>query len=180
MKVAALAGRAVHAERHVGRGVDIVVAQGHEAGGHTGEIASMVLWPEIVDAVGDKAFVLGAGGVGSGRQIAAALALGCDGVWMGSMWLTAQENQLMQQVGATTQALLNATSADTVRTRIYTGKPARLLKTQWTQSVGRGRRARTAADAAAEPARRRSAPAAGAVATTPSSSRCRSDRSSDA
>jgi NAD(P)H-dependent flavin oxidoreductase YrpB (nitropropane dioxygenase family) len=133
VKVAALAGKAVHAERHVGRGVDIVVAQGHEAGGHTGEIASMVLWPEIVDAVGDKAFVLGAGGVGSGRQIAAALGLGCDGVWMGSMWLIAQENQMMQQVGATTQALLRATSADTTRTRIYTGKPARLLKTRWTQ-----------------------------------------------
>ena len=133
VKVAALAGKAVHAERHVSRGVDIVVAQGHEAGGHTGEIASMVLWPEIVDAVGNDAFVLGAGGVGSGRQIAAALGLGCDGVWMGSMWLTAEENQMMQQVGATTQALLRATSADTVRTRIYTGKPARLLKTKWTQ-----------------------------------------------
>lgn len=134
VKVAALAGKAAHAERHVTRGVDIVVAQGHEAGGHTGEIASMVLWPEIVDAVGDKAYVLGAGGIGSGRQIAAALALGCDGVWMGSMWLTAKENQMMQQVGATTQALLKATSADTVRTRVYTGKPARLLKTEWTNA----------------------------------------------
>jgi NAD(P)H-dependent flavin oxidoreductase YrpB (nitropropane dioxygenase family) len=132
VKVAALAGKAAHAERHVTRGVDIVVAQGHEAGGHTGEIASMVLWPEIVDAVGEKAYVLGAGGIGSGRQIAAALALGVDGVWMGSMWLTTEENQIMQQVGATTQALLRATSADTVRTRVYTGKPARLLKTEWT------------------------------------------------
>ena len=134
VKVAALAGKAAHAERHVSRGVDIVVAQGHEAGGHTGEIASMVLWPEIVDAVGDKAYVLGAGGIGSGRQIAAALALGVDGVWMGSMWLTTKENQMMQQVGATTQALLRATSADTVRTRVYTGKPARLLKTEWTNA----------------------------------------------
>jgi NAD(P)H-dependent flavin oxidoreductase YrpB (nitropropane dioxygenase family) len=134
VKVAALAGKAVHAERHVSRGVDIVVAQGHEAGGHTGEIGSMVLWPEIVDAVGDKAHVLAAGGIGTGRQIAAALALGADGVWMGSLWLTAAENQMMQQVGATTKALLRATSADTVRTRVYTGKPARLLKTEWTQA----------------------------------------------
>jgi NAD(P)H-dependent flavin oxidoreductase YrpB (nitropropane dioxygenase family) len=134
VKVAALAGKAAHAERHVSRGVDIVVAQGHEAGGHTGEIASMVLWPEIVDAVGEKAFVLGAGGIGSGRQIAAALALGVDGVWMGSMWLTTKENQMMAEVGATTRALLNATSADTVRTRVYTGKPARLLKTEWTMA----------------------------------------------
>ena len=134
VKIAALAGKRAHAERHVTNGVDIIVAQGHEAGGHTGEIASMVLWPEMVDAVGDKAFVLGAGGVGSGRQIAAALALGCDGVWMGSMWLTTAENQMMQQVGATTKAILGATSSDTVRTRIYTGKPARLLKTKWTQA----------------------------------------------
>jgi NAD(P)H-dependent flavin oxidoreductase YrpB (nitropropane dioxygenase family) len=93
-----------------------------------------VLWPEIVDAVGNDAFVLGAGGVGNGRQIAAAIGLGCDGVWMGSMWLTTKENQLMQQVGATTQALLKASSSDTVRTRVYTGKPARLLKTKWTQA----------------------------------------------
>jgi NAD(P)H-dependent flavin oxidoreductase YrpB (nitropropane dioxygenase family) len=134
VKVAALAGRAVHAARHVSWGVDIVVAQGHEAGGHTGEIGSMVLWPEIVDAVGDDAYVLAAGGIGSGRQIAAALALGADGVWMGSMWLTTAENQLMQQVGATTEALLRATSSDTVRARVYTGKPARLLKTKWTQA----------------------------------------------
>jgi NAD(P)H-dependent flavin oxidoreductase YrpB (nitropropane dioxygenase family) len=134
VKVAALAGKAVHAERHVTRGVDIVVAQGHEAGGHTGEIGSMVLWPEIVDAVGDKAHVLAAGGIGTGRQIAAALALGADGVWMGSLWLTAAENQMMQQVGATTKALLKATSSDTVRARIYTGKPARLLRTKWSQA----------------------------------------------
>jgi NAD(P)H-dependent flavin oxidoreductase YrpB (nitropropane dioxygenase family) len=93
-----------------------------------------VLWPEIVDAVGKDAFVLGAGGIGTGRQVAAALALGCDGVWMGSTWLTAEENQMMQQVGATTKALLRATSADTVRARVYTGKPARLLKTKWTQA----------------------------------------------
>jgi NAD(P)H-dependent flavin oxidoreductase YrpB (nitropropane dioxygenase family) len=142
VKVAALAGKTVHAERHVSWGVDIVVAQGHEAGGHTGEIASMVLWPEIVDALSrmersdstEPPFVLGAGGIGTGRQVAAALALGCDGVWMGSTWLTAEENQMMQQVGATTKALLRATSADTVRARVYTGKPARLLKTKWTQA----------------------------------------------
>ena len=73
--VAALAGSAKHARRHVDNGVDIVIAQGHEAGGHTGEIGSVVLWPEIVDALGD-APVLAAGGIGDGRQVAAALALG--------------------------------------------------------------------------------------------------------
>ena len=82
--VAALAGKAKHARSHVDNGVDIIVAQGTEAGGHTGEIATMVLVPEIVDAVGGDAQVLAAGGIGSGRQIAAALALGAgrnmDGV----------------------------------------------------------------------------------------------------
>ncbi|MEV6232512.1 nitronate monooxygenase family protein [Saccharopolyspora shandongensis] len=132
--VAALAGKAEHARRHVDNGVDIVVAQGHEAGGHTGEIATMVLVPEIVDAVGDRAPVLAAGGIGSGRQIAAALALGAGGAWLGSYWLTTSEYRQMPGNAATQQALLAAGSSDTVRSRIYTGKPARLLKTRWTDS----------------------------------------------
>ncbi|HKS47563.1 MAG TPA: nitronate monooxygenase family protein [Amycolatopsis sp.] len=132
--VAALAGKAEHAARHVDNGVDFVVAQGYEAGGHTGEIASMVLLPEIVDAVGDRAPVLAAGGIGSGRQIAAALALGAAGVWMGSMWLATEEYlRTMPGSKAMQTALVNSTSSDTVRTRIYTGKPARLLRTRWTE-----------------------------------------------
>jgi NAD(P)H-dependent flavin oxidoreductase YrpB (nitropropane dioxygenase family) len=130
--VAALAGKAEHASRHVSRGVDIVVAQGYEAGGHTGEIASMVLVPEIVDAVGGQAPVLAAGGIGSGRQIVAALALGAAGVWMGSAWLTTSEYATTAPLPAMQQALLAATSSDTVRTRIYSGKPARLLRNRWT------------------------------------------------
>ncbi len=136
--VAALAGKAEHARRHVDNGVDIVIAQGYEAGGHTGEIASMVLLPEIVDAVGDRAAVLGAGGIGSGRQIAAALALGASGVWMGSFWLTTAEYELgATETGvpsAMQRALLAATSSDTVRIRSYSGKPARVLKTRWTDA----------------------------------------------
>ncbi|MGW6928811.1 NAD(P)H-dependent flavin oxidoreductase [Lentzea sp. NPDC054927] len=127
--VAALAGKAEHARRHVQNGVDIVVAQGYEAGGHTGEVATMVLVPEIVDAVDVP--VLAAGGIGSGRQAAAAMALGASGVWMGSYWLTTAE---YTQSPLTQKALLAATSSDTVRTRIYTGKPARLLKTRWTEA----------------------------------------------
>ncbi|TCO46689.1 NAD(P)H-dependent flavin oxidoreductase [Actinocrispum wychmicini] len=130
--VAALAGTAEHARRHVGQGVDIVVAQGYEAGGHTGEVATMVLVPEIVDAVDVP--VLAAGGVGSGRQVAAALALGADGVWMGSYWLATDEYTQSLGESAMQRALLGATSSDTVRTRIYTGKPARLLKTRWTDA----------------------------------------------
>ena len=136
--VAALAGSPKHAQRHVDNGVDIVVAQGHEAGGHTGEIGSVVLWPEIVDAVGDQVPVLAAGGIGTGRQVAAALALGAQGVWMGSLFLTSAEYDLGHRkpsgISTIQEGLLKATSADTVRRRIYTGKPARLLKTKWTDA----------------------------------------------
>jgi NAD(P)H-dependent flavin oxidoreductase YrpB (nitropropane dioxygenase family) len=130
MLVAALAGKAEHARRQVASGVDIVVAQGHEAGGHTGEIGTMVLVPEVVDAVNVP--VLAAGGIGCGRQVAAALALGAAGAWMGSAWLVTAEYQQLSAAPAVQQALLNATSSDTVRSRIYSGKPARLLKNRWT------------------------------------------------
>jgi NAD(P)H-dependent flavin oxidoreductase YrpB (nitropropane dioxygenase family) len=134
LRVAALAGTAEHAQRHVDKGVDIVVAQGHEAGGHTGEIASMVLVPEVVDAVGDRVPVLAAGGIGSGRQVAAALALGASGAWTGSCWLTTSEYALTTGDSGVQSALVGAKSTDTVRTRIYTGKPARLLRTKWTEA----------------------------------------------
>ncbi|MEO5652657.1 MAG: nitronate monooxygenase family protein [Marmoricola sp.] len=132
--VAALAGAAKHALSHLANGVDIIIAQGYEAGGHTGEIASMVLTPEVVDAVGPDVPVLGAGGIGSGRQIAASLALGAQGVWTGSVWLTTEEYQNLNSNRGMTEAFLRASSADTVRTRVYTGKPARLLKSKWTEA----------------------------------------------
>lgn len=128
-KIGALAGAAQHAERHVNAGVDVLVAQGSEAGGHTGEIGTMVLIPEIVDAVGDIP-VLGAGGIGRGRQMAAAMALGAAGVWCGSVWLTTEEAETHPVVK---QKFLAATSADTIRSRSRTGKPARQLKTAWTE-----------------------------------------------
>jgi len=110
------------------------VAQGYEAGGHTGEIASMVLIPEVVDAVGPDVPVLAAGGIGCGRQIAAALALGALGVWMGSAWLTTEEYAPTAAAPAVRSALLAATSSDTVRSRVFSGKPARLLRNRWTQA----------------------------------------------
>jgi NAD(P)H-dependent flavin oxidoreductase YrpB (nitropropane dioxygenase family) len=91
----------------------------------------MVLVPEVVDAVGEAAPVLAAGGIGSGRQIAAALALGARGVWMGSVWLGTAEYQTS---AALREALLKAGSSDTVRSRIYSGKPARLLRNRWTEA----------------------------------------------
>jgi len=134
MLVAALAGKAAHARSHVDSGVDIIVAQGYEAGGHTGEITTMVLVPEVVDAVGPDVPVLAAGGIGSGRQVAAALALGAAGAWMGSLWLGTEENVRFTSAPALGDALVAATSSDTVRARIYSGKPARLLKNKWTQA----------------------------------------------
>src|SRR3954453_22157185 len=134
IKVAALAGAAKHALSHVTNGVDIIVAQGYEAGGHTGEVASMVLTPDIVDAVGPDVPVLGAGGIGSGRQVAASLALGAQGVWTGAVWLSTQECSNPNTNKGMTEAFLRASSADTVRPRVYTGKPARLLKTRWTEA----------------------------------------------
>jgi NAD(P)H-dependent flavin oxidoreductase YrpB (nitropropane dioxygenase family) len=127
--IGALAGKAQHAERHVNAGVDVIIAQGYEAGGHTGEIGSMVLIPEIVDAVAPVP-VLGAGGIGRGRQMAAAMALGAQGVWCGSVWLTTEEAETHPVVK---QKFLAASSSDTVRSRSRTGKPARQLRTAWTE-----------------------------------------------
>ena len=128
--VAALAGKREHAERHVAAGVDVVVAQGYEAGGHTGEIATMVLVPEIVDAVAPLP-VLAAGGIARGRQMAAAMALGAQGVWTGSVWLTTAEAETHPVVK---EKFLAATSSDTIRSRSITGKPARQLKSAWTEA----------------------------------------------
>ncbi|MDV9172775.1 nitronate monooxygenase family protein [Streptomyces sp. W16] len=129
--VAALAGSSRHARKHAEGGIDIVVAQGYEAGGHTGEIASMVLTPEVVEAV-DPLPVLAAGGIGSGPQVAAALSLGAQGVWLGSIWLTTTEAEMHS--AALTRKLLAAGSGDTVRSRALTGKPARQLRTEWTDA----------------------------------------------
>lgn len=129
VKVAALTGSVKHARAQVAAGVDIVIAQGTEAGGHTGDVSTMVLVPEIVDAVAPTP-VLAAGGIGCGRQVAAALALGAEGVWTGSIWLTVKETDVHPVL---VEKLLRAGSRDTVRTRSMTGKPARLLKAGWTE-----------------------------------------------
>jgi NAD(P)H-dependent flavin oxidoreductase YrpB (nitropropane dioxygenase family) len=126
--VAALAGTVEHAMRHAEAGADLIVAQGTEAGGHTGTIATMVLVPEVVDAAGGLP-VLAAGGIARGRQLAAGMALGADGVWCGSVWLTTEEAETDPAVK---EKFLRAGLADTVRSRSMTGKPARMLRTAWT------------------------------------------------
>jgi NAD(P)H-dependent flavin oxidoreductase YrpB (nitropropane dioxygenase family) len=129
--VGGLAGSKVHAERQVAIGVDVIVAQGTEAGGHCGEISTMVLVPEVVDAVGPDVPVLAAGGIATGRQMAAAIALGAQGVWTGSMWLTVAEADTNP---IALENMLAATSRDTVRSKAMTGKPARQLRTAWTEA----------------------------------------------
>ncbi|HEX2893619.1 MAG TPA: nitronate monooxygenase family protein [Marmoricola sp.] len=129
-KVAALCGSPSQARKHADAGVDIIIAQGGEGGGHCGEVGSIVLWPQVVKEVAPVP-VLAAGGIGSGQQIAAALALGCQGAWTGSQWLMVEEaeNTAVQQ-----QAYVKATSRDTVRSRSFTGKPCRMLKNDWTEA----------------------------------------------
>ncbi len=126
--VGALSGSPRHAQKNVDIGVDVIVAQGTEAGGHTGEISTMVLVPDIVDAVGPDVPVLAAGGIGTGRQMAAALALGAQGAWTGSIWLTVAEADTNPEA---VQNLLAAGSRDAIRSRAMTGKPARQIRTTW-------------------------------------------------
>jgi NAD(P)H-dependent flavin oxidoreductase YrpB (nitropropane dioxygenase family) len=129
--VGALVGSKQHAERQVALGVDVLVAQGTEAGGHCGEIATMVLVPQVVDAVQGAVPVLAAGGIADGRQMAAAMALGAEGVWTGSIWLLTQEADVSPEVQ---ENLLAASSRDFVRSRVMTGKPARQLRTKWVEA----------------------------------------------
>ncbi len=129
-KVAALCGSPAQALKHAAADVDIIIAQGGEGGGHCGEVGSIVLWPQVVKAVAPRP-VLAAGGIGSGYQIAAALAMGCEGTWSGSQWLMVEEaqNTPVQQA-----AYVKASSRDTVRSRSFTGKPCRMLRNDWTDA----------------------------------------------
>ncbi len=128
--VAALCGSVKQAVSHKDAGIDVVIAQGGEGGGHTGDVGSIVLWPQVIDAVSPTP-VLAAGGIGSGRQMAAAMAMGAAGVWTGSLWLTVEEAETPEPQK---QALLAATSRDTVRSRSWTGKPCRMLRNDWTEA----------------------------------------------
>ncbi|WP_043496518.1 NAD(P)H-dependent flavin oxidoreductase [Georgenia sp. SUBG003] len=125
--VAALVGKGEHAEKQLAAGVDLIVAQGTEAGGHTGNVATMVLTPEVVGIAGDVP-VLAAGGIATGPQLAAALALGAAGGWAGSVWLSSHEDAASRVIK---EKLLAATSSDTVVSPTRTGKAARQLRSAW-------------------------------------------------
>jgi len=134
--VAALVGAKEHAVRQVAAGVDILVAQGTEAGGHCGEVSTMVVVPEVIKAVKPirDVPVLAAGGIMTGRQMAAAMAMGAAGVWTGSVWLATVESETTETFR---EKMIAASSRDAVRSRGRTGKPARQLRSVWTDAWDR-------------------------------------------
>jgi len=127
MKVLGIAGNAKNAGRIAKSGADLVAAQGYEGGGHTGRIGSAALWPQAVDAAAPTP-VLAAGGIGDGRGVAAALAMGCAGVWVGTRFLASKEGGIMD---VQKDAILAATDEDTRRTYLYTGKTSRTTYNQF-------------------------------------------------
>jgi NAD(P)H-dependent flavin oxidoreductase YrpB (nitropropane dioxygenase family) len=129
--VAALVGAREHALKQVEAGVDLIIAQGTEAGGHCGEVSTLVLVPEVLAAIDDAVPVLAAGGIVTGRQMAACVAMGAAGAWTGSVWLTTEEAETAPY---TVQKMLAATSRDTVRSAGRTGKPSRQLVSEWTDA----------------------------------------------
>ena len=123
VKVLGLTGNAKNVRRVAESGADFVVAQGHEAGGHTGRIGTMAFLPQALDAAGDVP-LLAAGGIGDGRALAACLAIGCVGVWVGTRFLATEESGLVSEQQ---DYILNATDEDTRRSRLYTGKTSRTI-----------------------------------------------------
>ena len=128
--VGSMCGKVRHAVAAVASGCDFVVAQGTEGGGHTGTVATMALVPQVVDAVGDKVVVVAAGGLYDGRGLAASLALGADGVWMGTRFIATPEAHAPD---AYKEVLLDLPEDGTVVSRAYTGKTCRVVRTEWTQ-----------------------------------------------
>ena len=135
--VAALVGAKEHALRQVAAGVDILVVQGTEAGGHCGEVSTMVLVPEVIKAIKPirDVPVLAAGGIMTGRQMAACMAMGAAGVWTGSVWLATVESETTEIFR---EKMIAASSRDAVRSKGRTGKPARQLRSVWTDAWDRG------------------------------------------
>ncbi|HEY1280454.1 MAG TPA: nitronate monooxygenase family protein [Acidimicrobiales bacterium] len=128
--VGSMAGKVRHAVAAVESGCDFVVAQGTEAGGHTGTVATVALVPQVVDAVGARVPVVAAGGLFDGRGLAASLALGADGVWLGTRFIASPE---ARAVAGYKETLLGLPEDGTVISRAYTGKTCRVVRNDWTQ-----------------------------------------------
>ncbi|MGA2410959.1 MAG: nitronate monooxygenase family protein [Candidatus Binataceae bacterium] len=131
--VAALIGAKEHAIRQVKAGVDIIIAEGWEAGGHCSEVSTLVLIPDVLRAIKPirNVPVLAAGGIATGRQMAACMAMGAAGAWTGSVWLTTAESDISEIIR---DKMLAATSRDTVRSKCRTGKFSRQLRSAWTDA----------------------------------------------
>jgi enoyl-[acyl-carrier protein] reductase II len=127
--VGSMCGKVRHAVSAVASGVDFVVAQGTEGGGHTGTVATLALVPQVVDAVGDSVPVVAAGGLFDGRGLAASLALGADGVWIGTRFIATPE---ARAVNGYKDTLVSIREDDTVISRAYTGKTCRVVRNDWT------------------------------------------------
>ena len=132
IKVWGLVGKPRQAQREIEAGVDVVIAQGYDSGGHSGSIGTFSLVPQVVDlARGTKTLVLAAGGVSSGKHLAAALAMGADGVWTGTIWLATHESETEMFLK---QRLVEAESEDAVQSRATSGKPIRQLRSRWSDA----------------------------------------------
>lgn len=136
MKVMGVAGQTRHARKLVDGGVDGVVAQGHDGGGHNSPIGTMALLPQVVDEVAGSVPVIGAGGISDGRGVAAALILGCSGVWIGTRFLATPESEIPQ---FQKEAIVAAADKDTLVSKSMTGKPARMIRGKWAEEYERGK-----------------------------------------
>jgi NAD(P)H-dependent flavin oxidoreductase YrpB (nitropropane dioxygenase family) len=132
--IGAMCGKVAHAKRQLEAGVEVIIAQGTEAGGHTGEISTLVLVPQVVEAAGDRAAVLAAGGIYHGSQIAAALAMGAQGVWCGTIWLGTRESELdaFQK-----ECIFETPTEGTIRSKVRTGKTVRMRRSKLSEAWAR-------------------------------------------
>ncbi len=122
-----LVGSVRHARKAMEMGVEVLVAQGYEAGGHTGSVGTLSLLPQVIAVAGDRP-VLAAGGIATGEQVLGSIAMGAQGAWLGTLWMAARENHTPPALLA---RLVRSTSEDTIITRAHSGKPCRVVRSDW-------------------------------------------------
>lgn len=122
-----LVGSVRHAQKALDMGVEVLIAQGYDAGGHTGPVGTMSLLPQVIALAGDRP-VLAAGGIATGEQVLGTIAMGAEGAWLGTLWMAARENHTPP---ALLQRLIGSSSEDTLITRAHSGKPCRVVRSEW-------------------------------------------------